>query len=77
MGDKRKIELTPFTPSFFGFPYPLSARSQEQAKQYGKDLFFNNKWPKQIHPLHWLIENFWPVPGWDEKQLNQLKVGKL
>ena len=57
----------------FGFPYPLSARSQEQAKQYGKDLFFNNKWPKQIHPFHWLIEKFWPVPGWDEKSLNEIK----
>jgi ribosomal protein L37E len=57
----------------FGFPYEMSHKQQEYAKQYARDLFFNNKWPKQIYPLSWLVEKFWPVPGWTEGDLNKLK----
>jgi hypothetical protein len=57
----------------FGFPYEISGRAQEAAKQYAHDLFFNNKWPKQIYPLSWLVEKFWPVPGWSENDLRRLK----
>lgn len=58
----------------FGFPYPISGRDQEKAKSYAKDLFFNNKWDKQIHPLSWLVEKFWPVKGWTDENLKQLKA---
>ncbi|RJR26977.1 glycosyltransferase family 2 protein [candidate division WWE3 bacterium] len=57
----------------FSFPYPISGKDQEKAKQYAKDLFFNNKWEKQIHPLFWLVEKFWPVKGWTEEDLRKLK----
>jgi len=57
----------------FGFPYEMSGRQQEAAKAHAKDLFFNNKWPKQIHPLSWLLERFWPVPGWTQDDLQKLK----
>jgi glycosyltransferase involved in cell wall biosynthesis len=58
----------------FGFPYPLSGRQTEKAKDMARDLFFNDKWPKQIHPLSWLIEKFWPVKGWTEEDLKKLKA---
>lgn len=58
----------------FGFPYPISGRDQEKAKSYARDLFFNNKWDKQIHPLSWLVEKFWPVEGWTEEDLKNLKA---
>jgi len=58
----------------FGFPYPISARDQERAKNYARDLFFNNKWPKQVRPLSWLVEKFWPVKGWAEEDLARLKA---
>jgi glycosyltransferase involved in cell wall biosynthesis len=58
----------------FSFPYPISGRDQEKAKSYARDLFFNNKWEKQIHPLSWLIEKFWPVPGWSDEDLQKLKA---
>ena len=48
----------------FSFPYPMSGNQQESAKQKVRDLFFNNKWEKQIYPLSWLVKKFWPVPGW-------------
>lgn len=57
----------------FGFPYPISGRQVEYAKAHAKDLFFNNKWDGQIYPLSWLVEKFWPVRGWTQADLDQLK----
>lgn len=61
----------------FSFPYPISAKKQADAKEYGKDLFFNNKWDKAIHPLSKVIDEFWPIPGWDEKTLSELKKKEI
>lgn len=57
----------------FGFPYPISARDQAKAKSYARNLFFDNNWPKQVRPLSWLVEKFWPVKGWLEEDLQKLK----
>jgi len=57
----------------FGFPYENKGRAVQKAKRYAKDLFFNNKWDKAIHPLSWLIEKFWPIPGWTDEDLDKLK----
>lgn len=58
----------------FSFPYPMSSKDQEKAKAYARNLFFDNNWPKQIRPLSWLIEKFWPVKGWADKDLVKLKT---
>ena len=50
----------------FGFPYDISGRQVDRAKKHAHDLFFNNKWPHQKYPLSWLIDKFWPVPGWND-----------
>jgi glycosyltransferase involved in cell wall biosynthesis len=57
----------------FGFPYPQSGNEVARTKQKVKDLFWNKKYPKQIYPVSWLVERFWPVPGWTDEQLKQLK----
>jgi hypothetical protein len=57
----------------FSFPYELSGRQVEHAKRLAKDLFFNNKWPKAIYPLSWLVERFAPVPGWTPEKIAELK----
>ncbi len=57
----------------FGFPYPISTKDQEKAKTFARELFFNNKWSQQIYPLSWLVEKFWPVRGWTEEDLANLK----
>jgi len=57
----------------FGFPYDLPRAQQEHAQTMVKDMFFNNKWEKQVKPLSWLVEKFWPVRGWTENDLTQLK----
>lgn len=46
-----------------GFPYPDGGR-KERAKARGKEVWLNNRWPKQIYPLSWLIEKFKPLPDW-------------
>lgn len=55
----------------FGFPYPQSGRQIEGAKSKARELFFNNKWDKQIHPLSWLIEKFNPPEKYWSKQARQ------
>lgn len=61
------------TKSVFGFPYDLSGRQVQGAKRRAKDIFFNMKWEKQTKPLSWLLERFWPVKGWTDEELKQLK----
>lgn len=60
----------------FGFPYSISGRQVANAKATARNLFFNNKWEKQVYPLSWLLEKFWPVPGWTEAHLRNLKKGE-
>jgi hypothetical protein len=61
----------------FGFPYQLSGRQTEHAKKTARELFFDNKWEKQIRPLSWLLEKFWPVPGWSEDARAKIKAWPL
>jgi len=61
----------------FSFPYPQKEKNVQAAKQKAKDLFFNNKWDKAVHPLSWLVKKFWPIPGWSEEDLQKLKKGML
>ena len=57
----------------FGFPWPNSGNDTQKTKENVKNLLWNNTWPKQVHPLSWLIEKFWPVPGWTQENLDALK----
>ena len=57
----------------FSFPYDLSGRQVQHAKHRAKDIFFNGKWDKAIYLLSWLVEKFWPIPGWTDEDLRKLK----
>jgi len=48
-----------------GFPYADGGR-KERAKARGRELWLKNLWPKQMHPLSWLIEKYTPVPDWSD-----------
>jgi len=56
----------------FGFPYPMKDRKVKENRAFTKDLFFNNKWDKAVHPLSWLIKKFWPVKEWKQEDLDKL-----
>lgn len=49
----------------FSFPYYQNQKDVEKARDYSRDIWFNNKFDKQIYPLQWLIEKFRPLPDWD------------
>jgi hypothetical protein len=57
----------------FSFPYDLPGREVQKTKQRIKDAIWKGKLPHQKHPVSWLIERFWPVPGWSQEQLDKLK----
>jgi len=57
----------------FGFPYPQSGREVQKTKKNTWDFFLNGNWNKQIYPIYWLVEKFWPVKGWTEQALADLK----
>jgi glycosyltransferase involved in cell wall biosynthesis len=67
-GGELKVNQNTWFAHFFrvggiGFPYPDGGR-KERAKARGKEIWLNNKWPKQVYPLSWLIERFRPLPDW-------------
>lgn len=55
------------------WPYPISQRDIDKARQVSRDIWMKNAWPQQTRPLSWLVEKFWPVPGWSDADLNALK----
>ena len=62
----------------FGFPYPNPQSKVNDAKRHAKNLFLkdrrgNFRWNKQKLPLSWLIDRFYPVPGWSDEQVKELK----
>lgn len=61
----------------FGFPYPQDQRQIDKAKAKARDLFFNNKWAQAVHNLSWLVEKFWPVKGWTQENLDDLKQNDI
>ena len=59
----------------FSFPYHNPEKAITKAREYSRDIWFNNKFEKQTLPLSWLIDKFAPLHsgsdswfGWhDEK----------
>lgn len=57
----------------FGFPWPVSGKDTQRTKDAVWNEIFEGKLVNQIHPVSWLIEKFWPVPGWTEEEVRKLK----
>jgi glycosyltransferase involved in cell wall biosynthesis len=50
----------------FSFPYAISGQQIARAKSRAKDIWWGNKWKRQSRPLSWMLDKFWPVPGWTD-----------
>jgi cephalosporin hydroxylase len=48
-----------------GFPYEISGRAVEKAREYSRDIWLNDKWDKQKRKFDWMIKKFNP-PGWTD-----------
>jgi glycosyltransferase involved in cell wall biosynthesis len=57
----------------FSFPYHLSNHQVSNAKKCAKELIYRKDLPNQVHDLLWLLEKFYPVPGWSDEDLKKLK----
>jgi glycosyltransferase involved in cell wall biosynthesis len=49
-----------------GRGFKLSYQAMRETERMGTWYWMNNKWPKQVRPMKWLIDKFWPIPGWPE-----------
>jgi hypothetical protein len=56
----------------FGFPYPLSGKETEYAKSCARKLLHED-FPGKVRNLKWLLEKFWPIPGWSQENLDNIK----
>ena len=59
-----------------GFPYPISGKSVEKARQYSRDLWMNDKWPQQKRNFAWVVNKFNP-PGWPRPYLDENTITDL
>ena len=57
----------------FGFPYENRGNDVKRTKNYIRDKYWNKKHPKQIYPVSWLLDKFWPVPGWSPDDVQKIK----
>ena len=57
----------------FSFPYRQSGNEVARCKAKVRKQIWKNELPKQKLPLSWLIEKFWPVKGWTDEDLKNIK----
>lgn len=60
------------TKTDFGFPWPVSGKEQQNTKQRVKDFLWSGKYMKQVRSVKWIVEKFWPIPGWTQADLSSL-----
>lgn len=46
--------------------YYVDDKAIVEGHRYAANYWMQNRWPKQIHNIDWLIEKFMPVPTWPE-----------
>lgn len=59
----------------FSFPYPLSGRDVDKAREHSRFLWQEDRWPKAKYPLTWLIKRFAPVPDWECQESKGVSKG--
>lgn len=42
------------------------ARDNKKAHDFVIDYWLNDRWEGRVHDFTWLLDKFWPVPGWPE-----------
>jgi len=50
----------------YGRGYFIAKAETTAGNAYSVDYWMNNRWEDRIHDIAWLVEKFWPVPGWPE-----------
>lgn len=50
----------------YGRMYSMSQSERVRGNAYSFDFWWGDKWADRVQDLDWLIEKFWPVPGWPD-----------
>lgn len=46
--------------------YFLNKREAEQGNDYSARFWLTDQWNDRIRDISWLVDKFWPIPGWPE-----------
>jgi glycosyltransferase involved in cell wall biosynthesis len=52
--------------NFSNHQYAMHKEENERGRRFCIDYWVNNRWEDRVHDWEWLIEKFWPIPGWKE-----------
>ena len=50
----------------YGRMYSMSQSERVRGNAYSFDFWWHNRWAERAHDLGWLIDRFWPHPGWPD-----------
>jgi hypothetical protein len=57
--------------------YELDLHVMRDTERFGTALWMNDKWAGATKPMKWLIDKFWPIPGWpDDWEQQQIEWEK-
>lgn len=46
--------------------YKLNLKAMRDTERFGSWYWMNNRWEGAVKPMKWLINKFWPIPGWPD-----------
>ena len=61
----------------FSFPYPQQHSKVLKGREYARKIFYDSGWKKLIYPLSFMLEKFWPIPGWTDADYLKQKNREL
>lgn len=56
--------------------YRKHQAENEKGRLYCIDFWIYNRWDKRVRDWEWLLQKFWPVPGWPENWKEQIEIDK-
>jgi len=56
----------------YGRMYFMNKHELTRAYIYSFDYWMNNRLPNRVHDFDWIIDKFWPIPGWSENWKEEL-----
>jgi glycosyltransferase involved in cell wall biosynthesis len=46
--------------------YPMYKSARQRCEKFSVDYWMNDRWPLAKHKFQWLVDKFWPLPGWPD-----------
>jgi glycosyltransferase involved in cell wall biosynthesis len=49
-----------------GRGYFINKWPMKKQRLFHTDYWMHDRWPKAIYKMKWMVDHFWPIPGWPE-----------